>query len=95
VKSSGHHMPAKKPSNLNTVIHRKSLELFKRIRDSQQWQVLEQIGQYPEFKQAFESLNTIERNVRDYKYASTHQMSNDLFKWIQVLIKLCKPHVDT
>jgi len=52
-------MPAKKPGNLklNTDIFKKSQDLFKRIRDSQQWQVLEQIGHYPEFKQHFESLN--------------------------------------
>jgi len=34
----------------------------------------------PDFKKHFDVLHQIERNVRDYKYSSTHQMSTDLGK---------------
>lgn len=67
---------------------KKCAEFFKRIRESPFLTGLHQIAQVsPEFAAQLEVLNQIEKNLKDYKYATTHMMSQEFLKMISGLVE--------
>lgn len=82
--------PVKKLTNLkiNQEVFKKSVEFFKRIRESTHLSSLTQVAQScPEFQTHLEALNQIEKNLKEYKYAATHQMQQDFLKMMRELVK--------
>lgn len=65
---------SKKPMSLkiNTEVFKKCLDFFKKIRESSQFESLQAAASSsPEFAAHFETLNQIEHNLQDNKYATT------------------------
>ena len=73
---------------VNQDVFKKCTDFIKKMRESTQLKDLMVSGEaYPDFIKNLDTLNLIEMNLKEYKYSSTPQMSQEFLKLMSDLIR--------